>query len=243
MSPTPSSTTLQNTKALVLGGAGEVGEGIVRQLLDRGATVAAVSRSSEKLEALQDRLNGNDRLVSVTGDVGSEDGAAALAKAVAAELGTPDAVIASLGGWWQGKPVVEIDLELWQRLLDNSLTSHFLAAKTFLPMLADRSGSSYTMINGAGAMYPVPTAGPIVASAAGQLMLGRVLAAEHQDRSVRINMLVLNSQVVTRSSPAGRPGQLSADDAGAYVSHLVAPSTTTRGETIVFDKASQVPNA
>ncbi|MCB0156294.1 MAG: SDR family oxidoreductase [Anaerolineae bacterium] len=237
-------TNLTDTTVLVTGGAGEVGEGIVRQYLQSGATVIVPSRSPEKLADLRQRLAATEKLIPLVAEVGTEAGAKALRQKIEQQVGGLDAVVASLGGWWQGQPLTEISLERWHRLIDNSLTAHFIVARTFLPLIADRPGSSYTMINGAGGLHPVPTAGPISVSAAGQMMLQKVLAAEAQQagQPVRINSLILATPVLTRSRPQGQPGWLTADEAGHYCVYLASEKgQAVSGQTIVFENRAQLP--
>ncbi|NBB72200.1 MAG: SDR family NAD(P)-dependent oxidoreductase [Bacteroidetes bacterium] len=232
--------SLQNKTVLIAGGAGDVGEGLARAFLAAGATVIVPSRSDEKLDALRDRLDAHDRLVSWTGDVSSEIGATDLRNWIADAVGPLDAVVASLGSWWQGPPLTEVPLDTWHRLLDMGLTAHFVLAKTFVPVLAGRSGASYTLINGAGGLHPVPNSGPISVSAAAQLMLKDVLAAENE--SVRINTLLLATPVITRARPDGPGDWLTADEAGTYAVHLASDAARDRhGETIVFESRDQLP--
>lgn len=124
--------------------------------------------------------------------------------------------------------------------MDNSLTAHFIAARTFLPTIAKTPGSSYTLINGGAAMHPVPGAGPVSVSAAAQLMLGNALATEHQDQPVRINNLLLATPVKTRSRGQTPPDWISADDAGRYCVALALGDTN--GETIIFNNSDQIPS-
>nr|MCU0633757.1 SDR family oxidoreductase [Gemmatimonadaceae bacterium] len=193
-------------RVLVAGGAGEVGEGLLRSLLRAGAAVVVPSRTRERLDQLRAVLMADgtlaadaaDRLELIELDVSSEAGVARLVTHL--RKGVPlHAAVASLGGWWQGAPLTAVSLSLWHALLDASLTAHFLLARAVLPLLADRPGASYTLINGAGGLQAVPGAGPISVSAAAQLMLKDVLAVEHRDRPVRINSLVLATPVRTRS--------------------------------------------
>lgn len=232
---------LDGKVALVAGGAGEVGEGIVRQFLRQGATVVVPSRSEEKLRNLCVRLHAPDALITEVADVASEEDALRLRAKMEDEVGSLDHVVASLGGWWQGAPLTEVPLALWHSLLGDSLSAHFVVAKTFLPALTDREGGSYTLINGGGALRPVPGAGPVVVSAAAQLMLKDVLAAEHEESRVRVNSLVLATPVLTRSRPQGHPEWLSANDAGAYAAYLASSTATERGETVVLSSRAQLP--
>ncbi len=229
---------------LVVGGSGEVGEGVVRQFLKSGATVVVPSRSQDKLNDLRRRLEAGDSLVTLVADVGLVPGAEELRDKIHQEVGQLDAVVASLGRWWQGQPLTEVSLDLWHKLIDNSLTAHFITARTFLPVIADKVGSSYTLINGAGGLHPVPTAGPISVSAAAQMMLQKVLSAEAKQagQPVRINSLVLATPVITRSRPQGKPEWLTADHAGEYAVYLASEAgSSVTGQTIIFEKRSQLP--
>jgi len=231
---------LHDKIVLIAGGAGEVGEGLVRAFLAAGATIIVPSRSDKKLDALRERLETDDRLVPWVGNVSSEADAAALRDWISDSVGPLDAVVAALGSWWQGAPLIEVPLDTWHRLIDMGLTAHFVLAKTFVPVLAGRSGASYTLINGAGGLHPVPGSGPISVSAAAQLMLKDVLAAEN--KTVRINTLLLATPVITRSRPDGPDDWLTADDAGAYAVHLVSDAARGQhGETVVFESRDQIP--
>jgi len=233
---------LPGKRALVLGGAGEVGEGIVRQMLTQGARVAVPSRSPERLKLLRRRLAAGDHLVTLAADVLDADGWARVRGEVRERLGPPAVVVASLGGWWEGAPLAEVEPRTWERLIASSLHAHFLAARTFLPDLAGRAGSSYTLINGAAALQPVPGSGPVSVSAAAQAMLARVLAAEHAEDPVRINSLLLATPILTRSRSEGPDEWLSADDVGRYVAYLTSrEGAAVRGEQIVFRQREDLP--
>ena len=87
---------LDGKKALVIGGAGEVGEGIVRQFLNAGATVVVPSRSQIRLDELRQRLTGCtlSRLITRQAGCGTEAGAMDLYDFVLDELSELDIVIA-----------------------------------------------------------------------------------------------------------------------------------------------------
>ena len=90
-------------------------------------------------------------------------------------------------------------------MLATNLTTHYLAATTFVPAINKREGSSYVFINGAAADVPVPNSGLISMCAHAQLMLMRVLASEHRHEPMRINTLILGTPIVTRTSPKAMP--------------------------------------
>lgn len=197
------SERLDGRTAVVCGGAGEVGEGIVAALLEVGARVAVPSRTPDRLHELQVRLEerGIDitRLTPVIGDLSEgEDEAKALADEIANLAGPPDLVIAALGGWDSGPPLADLPLEDWEENIGNSLRAHQLAVNAFVPLLRGRKGAGYVMINGAAGRYPVPGSGVVSVAAAGELMMAQVLAAEEAGHGIQIEAYVLGP-VATRS--------------------------------------------
>lgn len=194
---------LDGRVAVVLGGAGEVGEGIVAGLLSAGARVAVPSRRPERLDDLAASLRSNDfstdNLVPVVGDLsaGGEE-ARALAREIARIAGPPDLVVAALGGWDAGPPLADMPMDVWDRTVEDGLRTHQLAVHAFIPILRGRPGASYVMINGAAARYPVPGSGAVCAVAAGELMMAQVLAAEESGHDIQVEAYVLGP-VGTRS--------------------------------------------
>ncbi|MGH3319611.1 MAG: SDR family oxidoreductase [Streptosporangiaceae bacterium] len=212
---------LNGRVALVAGGAGAVGEGVVRSFLDAGATVVVPSRSEERLRSLRERVGDDKRLMTLVGDVGDPTGAEDVRGRVLEETKRVDAVVASVGGWWQGPRLTGVDMETWRRVLDNNLTTHFVLARTFLPVLRERSGTAYLVIVGDAADHPVDGASLVSVSASGVLGMFRALSAEMADTPVRLNALYLGP-LRTRARPDGDPTWLSADEVGAYAAYLAS---------------------
>lgn len=213
---------LTHRVALVAGGAGAIGEGIVGAFLRAGATVVVPSRAAERLQVLRDRLHDPANLLTLEGDIGSVDGAATVRDRALAQTGNRlDAVVASVGGWWQGSDLVDVDPATWRQVLDRNLTTHFLLARTFLPVLAKRSGTSYQMITGDAADVPVAGASLVSVTAGGLVAMFRSLVLELREAPIRLNVLYLGP-VITRNRPEGRPEWLTADDVGAHAAYLAS---------------------
>ena len=240
------SSPLQGRHLLVLGAAGEIGESLVAEAIARGATVTAMSRSDTRLDSLRERLALDTRLTPriamafrpFVGELNTEADSDTLRQAMLNSGEPIDGVIASLGGWRQGTPVIATALGSWHETLAQSLTAHFLAARALLPLLAARAGSSYSFINGGAAISPVPGAGPMCVSAAAQLMLMRVLADELAHDVVRINALVLATPVLSRSRPSGPVTWLTAPGVGQYAARLASDEgVSLRGQIITLRDA------
>jgi NAD(P)-dependent dehydrogenase (short-subunit alcohol dehydrogenase family) len=213
---------------LVAGGAGVVGECVTEELLRRGATVAVPSRSPERLDRLRAAAD-SPRLHTVLGDVGDPAGVAEVRARVAAETGPLDGVVASLGAWWEGAPLTEVTHTVWQRILHDNLTAHFLVAQAFLPVLSTRSEGVYVALSGIASLRPIPMSGPISVTDAAQTMLMRAFAAELADEPVRMHEVAILTPVVTRHWAEGdavEPGWLSGEQVGSYVADVAGPGFT-----------------
>ena len=233
---------LSEKTVLVAGGAGGVGEGISRQLLLAGAKVVVPTRSQEKAKELRDRFSDNSNLITIVGNIGDQSDVERVRDAVVKNVDTIDSVVASVGLWSQGAQLTQLPLITWQDVIENNLTSHFLLARTFLPLIVDRPGSTYTMINGGSALMPFPEAGHISIVASAQIMMKDVLVAEHKDKPVRINTLLLATPIVTRFRQNASPNWLTADKVGTYVTYLASKlGNNVHGKTIIFESPFQLP--
>jgi NAD(P)-dependent dehydrogenase (short-subunit alcohol dehydrogenase family) len=221
--------------ALIAGGTGGVGEGIVRAFLQAGATVVVPSRTPDKLDRLRDPLGEleRDRLIPIEGDVSDFERAEQLRDRVMEKVTQLDAVVASINGRWnEDIPLIQTSLEDWRRMLESNLTAHFIAARTFLPVLP--KGSSYTLIGGGAAEQAIPNYGLVCIPAAGQVMLTQILVAEGKEAGIRINEVVLHSPIATRERPADEhPEWLTADEVGQYIAWLASDEASMVSGSII----------
>ncbi len=217
---------------LVAGGAGGVGEGIVRALLALdGVRVIVTSRREERLAQLRGYLGDladPRRLIGIAGNAGAPHAAKTIAEHIRTEFGRLDVAIPSLGGWWQGGPLLDVDPTTWEAVRTEMLDTHVAFAQAFIPELLRQPGGTYLALGGGAALFPVPNASIVSIAAAAQLMLTRALAAELAGRDVRILELVVNGPVRTREWEAvAQPDWITADEVGTVVAELVRDGTTT----------------
>ncbi len=183
---------LSNKTAVVLGGTGGVGEGIVKSLLAAGASVVVSTRSEYKIARLREYVGTElaANLIIRQGSVNNEESARDLGEFLHKNYKSIDIAVASLGGWHQGYPLYSYPLHDWERILRDNLTSHFLAIKTLVPMLNPQSGY-YFHINGYSAEEAYPMAGPVAMTAAAQKSLIQTLAKEVNRTGIKVYELIL----------------------------------------------------
>ena len=221
---------MRDKTILVLGAAGGIGEGIVDELLRAGARVLAVSRTDARLDQLAEQLARPRRLQLIVGDVGSEAAVSALLESVKRSAPRLDGAVASIGSWWQGPPLTSTALADWNAVLAERLTSHFLAAKYFIPFIAETSPRGfYLSIGGSTAEVAVPNSGPVSVASAAQVMLTKVLRAEAGPGAVRIQELMIWTTIATRVH-GGKvdPSWITPNDVGRHIIALMASEAAAR---------------
>lgn len=221
---------MRNKTIMVLGAAGGVGEGVVDELVRAGARVLAVSRAKTRLDQLAERLARPRQLELIVGDVGSEAAASALFESVKRSAPRLDGAVASIGSWWQGPPLTGTALEDWNAVLTERLTSHFLAARYFIPFIAATSPRGFYLgIGGSTAELPVPNSGPVSVASAAQVMLTKVLRAEASETGLRIQELMLWTTIATRIH-GGKvdPSWITPNDVGRHIIALMASEAAAR---------------
>jgi len=217
---------LASQSIVVAGGAGEVGEGIVAALLRQGASVLVPSRSAEKLAALQVAVASAKpgRLDVLEADIGTEAGRARL-RAAAEAAGPLRAVVASLGGFWQGPYVVDVPQAAFAEALEQRLFSHLHLVQTLLPLLRGL-GASLVQINGLAAVVSLPGLSALSVSTAAQLALTRCLIAEADAESPWITSLIIEQWVKTRSRQQLPEDALTASEVGSEVARIITSAST-----------------
>ncbi len=216
---------LKGKICLIAGGAGTVGEGVVKAFLKQEATVIVPSRSPERLDRLRAFVGPllSERLELLLGDLGEPQGAERLREQILARWGVVHAVVASLGGSWEERlPLLKVPMATFRTYQDNNFNAHLITAQTFLPVLMQHAGSSYTLLGGLSALMPVPLYSPVAVNSAAQLMLAKLLMTELKDAPVRINQ-VMCGYIHTRARSAyAKPEWITAEEVGEFAAYLAS---------------------
>jgi NAD(P)-dependent dehydrogenase (short-subunit alcohol dehydrogenase family) len=219
--------SLNEQTVVVAGATGNVGPFVVRAALERGASVVAPSRSEEKLRRLREHLSEHvdetdlGRLHTFVGDLGDERGATVLRRRITERVGTPDAVVASVGDYVAAPSLLDARAGELQLALDSSLVAHFVIARTFLPVLRD-SGGTYVFLQGplAFELYPGYGGDLVSIATAAQHMLFRALAQEVAES--RASVVELVGHMLIRDRQAQPTSPVSGEEVGAFVAYLIA---------------------
>ncbi|MDJ0387070.1 SDR family oxidoreductase [Roseomonas sp. E05] len=204
--------------ALISGGAHGIGAGIAGRLKQDGWRVVTA-----------DLNPGAAGTRHVLADVADEAAVSALVEGVAAREGRLDALVCNAGIMVR-KPVTELSLAEWNRVLATNLTSAFLLTRAAAPLLKQARGAIVTIASTRAHMSEADTES-YSASKGGILALTHALAVS-LGPEVRANCVspgwidVAGEELRPEDHaqhPAGRVGRV--EDIAAMVAWLVGPES------------------
>jgi 3-oxoacyl-[acyl-carrier protein] reductase len=183
---------LDGKVAVVTGGSKGIGAATAVLLGRNKARVAVCGRDEESIERVTDeaRAAGAADAAGIAADLTTEDGVARLRAEVEEQLGPAQVLMAFAGGFGARTPLLEMELEEWDGVVESNLTSTFLTLREFAPGMVERgAGSIVTMASNAARFLDIQLTASYAAAKAGIMMLSRHAALELGPHGVRVNVL------------------------------------------------------
>ena len=233
---------LSGKTALVTGSTRGLGLALARALAAAGARVAINGRTSEAVDTV---VAGIDGALAAPFDVTDEE---AVWGAVDA-LGPVDVLVNNTGVTIR-QPLVELELEDWQRLVDVNLTGAFLVARAIAPGMIERRSGKIVNVCSVMSELARPSTGAYAATKGALKMLTRTMCAEWGPHGIQANGIApgwfrtdLTEPLQADAAfdawlrgrvPAGRWGEPD-ELAGAVVFLASAASDFVNGQVLVVD--------
>lgn len=208
--------------ALVAGGSGGIGEGIVSALMKTGYLVYVPTRPGDQSERLKFFVEGMGTLRTVPADLCREDEVEAMRDRIMQEEGRIDAVIVSVGSYYYGHRLHRMPRDDWDRTIQDNLATHFNLQRAFIDQMRRQDQGVYLVLTGPEAESIHPDEGVMSIMAAAQRMMARVTAYEAFDSPVRVYTITAHTSIKTRSrGEDSNPDWITAAELGDYVASLV----------------------
>ncbi|MEA2929594.1 MAG: hypothetical protein QOG38_2022, partial [Hyphomicrobiales bacterium] len=158
--------------ALITGAAHGIGRAIARHLLDDGWRIGAVDLKAGELARVYRR---QARRVAITeGDIGDESTAKRAVAATLEKFGRLDGIVSNAGIMMR-KPIRQLTLAEWRRVIDVNLTASFLLARATEKLLRKANGAIVTIAS-TRALMSEPNTESYAASKGGLVALTHALA-------------------------------------------------------------------
>lgn len=157
-----SDALLSNKTVIVTGGAGGLGKAIATGALEAGANVVIVDINETLLEQCYADLSSKGPLLSVKADVTSEESAESIFKQTIEKFGGVDALINNAGIMDTFKPVGDIDMLEFERIMSINVKGPTILSKLAINAFLAKETPSGNIINvGSQSSFRGGTAGTL----------------------------------------------------------------------------------
>ncbi|MBI4305525.1 MAG: SDR family oxidoreductase [Chloroflexi bacterium] len=176
--------------AIVTGAGRGIGKAIAAALAQEGASVVAIARSPEQIEATARDLNaGGGRAIAIRTDVSDEASVQQMVDATVRQFGGIDILVNNAAVNLPHIDVVDMDPAEWRKVVDVNLTGPFLCARAVIPHMIKRRGGRIINISSIGGRHGAKGRGPYRAAKAGLINLTETLAAECWPHGINVNCI------------------------------------------------------
>lgn len=241
---------LKNKTAIVTGGAGGIGRGIVRRFLAEGARVAVVDIDQDQGEKLLAELDGE--VIFIAKDISVEANAAAIVAETVERFGGLDILVNNAHASRQAS-ILETTKEIWDLSFNTGTMATFYLMRAAYPELKKTRGSIINFASGAG-MKGLPNQVAYSAAKEAIRAITRTAATEWAADGIRVNVVspvALTPGIVQWSKafpdayqevldgiPLGRLGDPETDIAPVVVFLGSENSRYMTGQTLMADGGS-----
>jgi len=241
---------LKNKTAIVTGGAGGIGQGIVRRFLAEGAKVAIVDIDQSQGEKLLAELEGE--AIFIARDISVEENAAAIVAETVERFGGLDILVNNAHASKQAS-ILETTREIWDQSFNTGTMATFYLMRAAYPELKKTRGSIINFASGAG-MKGLPNQVAYSAAKEAIRAITRTAATEWAADGIRVNVVspvALTPGIVQWSKafpdayqevvdgiPLGRLGDPETDIAPVVVFLGSENSRYMTGQTLMADGGS-----
>lgn len=182
---------LTGKAALVTGGNGGIGLGIVRSLAQAGARVGIIARNTEKSQAAAKALAAETGVAPLvfTADVSIPDQVAAVVGDARKKMGRVDILFNNAGTSVRKLPH-ELTPDEWHHVMDVNLTSAFLMSKAVYPHLKQAGGGKIINIGSMTSYFGASYASVYATSKGGIVQLSKSLALAWAADNIQVNAIL-----------------------------------------------------
>jgi NAD(P)-dependent dehydrogenase (short-subunit alcohol dehydrogenase family) len=177
---------LDGKVALITGAGTGIGTAIAERFVADGARICITGRRQEKLEEVIRLLPGGTA-VSCAGDVTKPEDVRHMVETALGIAGRLDVLVNNAAIDPGGTTVVDLDLDLWHRVLETNLTGPLLLMKESIPHMIEGGGGSVINIASLGGLRCLPGMPSYCSSKAGLIMLTKQVALDFGPARIRCN--------------------------------------------------------
>lgn len=224
---------VQNKVIVVTGAGGGIGGELVRELLSRGASVAAVDLRDESLNKLRDSIDEkfSGKLTVHALNITDRKAVEKLPEIIIKEQGRVDGLINCAGIIQPFVKINELDYNAIDRVINVNFYGTLYMTKTFLPYLLKRDEAHIVNVSSMGGFLPVPGQSIYGASKAAVKLMTEGLYAELLNTSVHVSVVfpgATNTDITKNSDVGDKAPSATEDDAKKMNIKMLSPDKASK---------------
>ena len=180
---------LKGMVGVVTGSGKGLGKAIAERFFHEGARVALWDRSGLAKGVAETLDPSGQKTIYVRAEVNEEDQVASVISEIMGKFGRIDVLVNNAGilNAIEMRPIEELSLEEWNRVIGVNLTGMFLCCKAVAPIMKSQKEGKIINISSGVVMVGRPYYPHYVASKAGVIGLTRSIARELGDWNIHVN--------------------------------------------------------
>lgn len=178
---------LEGKIAIVTGGAGGFGEGIVRLYAKEGARVVIADLNEQAGKRLAQELGASVRFVRC--DVSRRADIDALVSACVTEFGVPDIVVNNAGTTHANQPMLNVDESSFDLVFSVNVKSIYFMTHAVVPLMRQRKSGVILNVGSVAGIRPRPGLTWYNASKGAVNILSKSMAVELGPDNIRVNAI------------------------------------------------------
>ncbi|HZY57664.1 MAG TPA: SDR family NAD(P)-dependent oxidoreductase [Rubrobacteraceae bacterium] len=177
---------LQDKVVMITGASRGLGRALALAFSREGANLVITSRNEDALKPVTEEAKGaGAEVLAIAVDVSESEDVERLVTSVVERFGRIDVRVNNAGLLGPRVPIAEYPENEWRRVLEANLTAPFLLTKAVIPYMPE--GGSIVNITSGVSIEGRPRWGAYSVSKFGLEGLTQILAAELEERSIRVN--------------------------------------------------------
>ena len=177
---------LDGKVALITGAGTGIGAAIAERFVADGARICITGRRQETLDEVAQSLPAGT-VVTCAGDVTKLEDAKRMVETALGFAGTLDVLVNNAAIDPGGTTVVDLDPEIWHRVIETNLTGPMYLMKASIPHMIKGGGGSIINISSLGGLRCLPGMPAYSASKGGLIMLTQQVALDFGPSKIRCN--------------------------------------------------------
>jgi len=200
---------MEDRVVVITGATGATGQVAARAFAEQGASLALLSTSQDKLDALARDLDiPEDRILTRAIDLLDGSAVQEAADAVSARFGRVDALVHLVGGWTGGRTIAESAVDEFRFMLDQHAWTTIHLLRAFSPRLSKNEWGRVIAVTSPLAAIPSAKMGPYALGKAAQETLIMTLADEFKKTNITANVIQVKSIDVGGTNEGTSPSEI-----------------------------------